>query len=349
LPQNRPEHIAEVARQAIDRMAELSVAPTPQNYTLWFMYVARQRPELCQVLDQLHAARLPLDEAALTELHLRFLGNDGATLAAASDDIEAVLGRLLQHVDVLGREGERYSGTLAKAGGELAANPGMTGISQVISRVLAETRRVEEVNRALQGELSHSAREVKRLRKRLDHVRVAAETDPLTGVANRKRFDFRLREAAAHSAEAGEPLSLLMIDIDHFRTFNEHHGHQLADEVLKLVARTLTDSVRPSDTPARYGGDEFAVILPKANNAQAVAVGDRIRGAIASRKITVRNTGAVIGSITLSIGVGSLRPGEAAEDLVARADEALYASKRGGRNRVSGEEAAHAQRAARTA
>lgn len=317
-------------------MGELGVAPTPQNFALWYLYASRQRPELGQALDALIAVKRPIDEATLAELYQRFLGHDGLTVAAAGEDMEAVLVRLLDQVDAFGRHSASYSGTLAQAGGALAEGIADLALKAMVSRLLAETHRVEEVNRTLQGELEHSAREVKRLRKRLEHVQVAAETDPLTGVANRKRFDHRLKEAARTAVELGQPLSLLMVDIDQFRQFNEVHGHQLADEVLKLVARTVHDSVRPSDTAARYGGDEFAVILPKATHEQAINVGERIRGAIASRKITVRNTGTVIGSITLSIGVGTLKPGEPMEDLIKRADEALYASKRGGRNRVSG-------------
>jgi diguanylate cyclase len=156
----------------------------------------------------------------------------------------------------------------------------------------------------------------------------------LTGIANRRSFDERLKLAIREAKSSSDTLSLLMIDIDHFKKFNDSFGHQLGDKVLQLVARILKTSIKGRDTVARYGGEEFAVILPSTRLAGAATLGDQIREAVASRRIIQKRTGEDFGSITLSVGVSSLRSADSGESLIKRADDALYSAKRGGRNRV---------------
>ncbi len=139
---------------------------------------------------------------------------------------------------------------------------------------------------------------------------------------------------AAEALQERDDLCLLLMDIDHFKKFNDTFGHQVGDEVLKVVARTLKEGVKGRDTPARYGGEEFAVILPQTSLKNAVVVAEQIRTTLASRKLQNRKTGADYGFVTLSIGVSKYRFGESLEALIQRADEALYLGKNRGRNRV---------------
>ncbi len=169
-------------------------------------------------------------------------------------------------------------------------------------------------------------------------MRMEVLTDPLTGVANRKCFDLRLSEGIADCKENGSDLSLMMLDIDFFKKFNDTYGHQLGDEVLKLVARTFVDSIKGQDTAARYGGEEFAIILPRTKLANAATLADQIRKTMADKVIVNRRTGDKLGAVTLSVGVASYRAGELPSSLIQRADDALYAAKRSGRNRVVSED-----------
>ena len=125
-----------------------------------------------------------------------------------------------------------------------------------------------------------------------------------------------------------------MVDIDFFKKFNDNYGHQLGDQVLKLVAKTLTTSVREGDLPARYGGEEFSVVLPNADLEVAREIAERIRKRVGVKKIVKRSTGEDLGNITMSLGIARYDIGESMQELIKRADEALYAAKRTGRNRV---------------
>src|SRR5260370_6611836 len=134
--------------------------------------------------------------------------------------------------------------------------------------------------------------------------------------------------------EMGDPLSILMIDIDHFKKFNDSHGHQVGDQVLRLVGKVLQESVRDVDLAARYGGEELIAVLPGADLDRCAAVAERIRRRIAEARLTRRSTGREIGSVTVSIGVAQFRLAEAAEAMIERCDRALYQAKRAGRNRI---------------
>jgi diguanylate cyclase (GGDEF)-like protein len=160
-----------------------------------------------------------------------------------------------------------------------------------------------------------------------------AWTDALTGLHNRRWLDDRLVRMVARHARAATPLSLLVVDIDHFKGINDCHGHAAGDAVLAAVARTVMTSMRPTDLAARYGGEEIVVILPETQLAGAVVAADRLRRRIADTTVEAPS-GSHLPAVTVSIGVAELRPGETAEALFARADAALYAAKRAGRDRV---------------
>jgi two-component system cell cycle response regulator len=162
----------------------------------------------------------------------------------------------------------------------------------------------------------------------LEQVRAMAATDGLTGIANRATFDTTLEREIARAARAQEDLTLVLVDIDHFKRLNDTYGHQTGDDVLKRVAATLKESARLYDTPARYGGEEFGVILPRTSGEAALDVADRLREAIAADGDDP--------GVTISAGVATF-PLDASDPgaLIGAADRALYASKRAGRNRVS--------------
>ncbi len=162
-----------------------------------------------------------------------------------------------------------------------------------------------------------------------------AAADGLTGIANRRSFDDKLQREWSRASRDDLPLTLLMIDVDHFKAFNDRYGHHVGDDCLRRIASVLTQAVfRPFDMVARYGGEEFAVILPVIDMEGATTVANRIREGLARLEIPHSQSDA--GVVTLSVGIGSIIPakGQAPAALVELADAALYEAKRGGRNRV---------------
>ncbi|THF58055.1 diguanylate cyclase [Pseudothauera rhizosphaerae] len=194
----------------------------------------------------------------------------------------------------------------------------MQRIAQMRYSLLVLTRKLDEANR-----------ELTRL----------SSADGLTGIANRRRFDETLLKEWRRCARERQPLALLLIDVDFFKPFNDNYGHQVGDECLKAVARTLADSVhRSSDLAARYGGEEFVVILPGTHETGAGIVAEAMRQAVQELGITHRFSAAAP-VVTISIGLACTVPQAGDEDgharLLKQADEALYRAKSTGRNRVA--------------
>lgn len=166
-----------------------------------------------------------------------------------------------------------------------------------------------------------------RLNEANAELEVLAERDPLTGVYNRRRLLERLEEEVERSCRGHDPLSVCMLDLDHFKQVNDRHGHQAGDEALRQVAIALAASLRSIDTLGRYGGEEFVLVLPQTSRNGAREKAERVRGAV-----DLLRTGS--GQVTVSIGVAGYRPGDSVDTLLARADAALYEAKDSGRNRV---------------
>jgi diguanylate cyclase len=216
-----------------------------------------------------------------------------------------------------------------------AADRGKAGVDPkaLVAQLMNELARAATKATRLEAGFAEKTRELDVIRDSLSRSEERARTDTLTGLANRRALDEFLRKAHT-TAQRGEPLSVLMLDIDHFKTFNDNFGHGVGDQVLRLMAKVLREKVREQDLSARYGGEELVAVMPDANLAACAEIAERIRRSIADCKITRRSTGEVLPNISVSIGVAQYRAGEAISDLIERCDRALYLAKGGGRNRV---------------
>lgn len=171
--------------------------------------------------------------------------------------------------------------------------------------------------------------------KKQREFQLTATIDDLTGLYNRRWLKKMLDRQMRRSQYSKDPLSILVIDVDHFKKFNDNHGHLAGDHVLRLVAQTMINSVRPTDLVTRYGGEEFIIILPNTERAGARVVAERFCHEMSAMTITTKEDLA-LPKVTVSVGVAQMREGEEMEDLIRRADQALYQAKENGRNRVEG-------------
>jgi diguanylate cyclase len=328
------------AKAAISLMSQYQVPPHPGNFSIWYTYASGTFPDLKRAIEILISNGKDFDEKVLADLRQRFFGleNESRALQQATQRIEASLGQVIEYLTSAGRETNNYSNTLQNFSNKITDNYKAGDIRAMLGEVMSETKNIVETNRLLEIRLDSSTQEIQQLRENLDEVKREAMTDALTGIANRKLFDLMLRESATQSMETGDKLCLAMIDIDFFKKFNDTYGHQMGDQVLKLVARTLVNSIKGQDTAARYGGEEFAVVFPKTPLRAAFSAGENIRGNVASKQVTNKRTGETMGQITLSVGIAEYRLGEPLGHLIQRADEALYLAKHSGRNQVKSED-----------
>ena len=199
--------------------------------------------------------------------------------------------------------------------------------------------RVQKENGFLERRLAESTQEVRRLREHLEQVRRDAMTDALTLLANRKAFDEALDRACADMDDSGAPLTLAVIDIDHFKRFNDTWGHQTGDQVIRYVASIIGRIGALPRLSSRYGGEEFAILFPSEAAAKAQQALEAIRTEISCRQLKRRSTNEDLGTVTVSSGLRAApRRASPPPRLIERADAALYASKRAGRNRTTSAE-----------
>ncbi|MEQ8737662.1 MAG: GGDEF domain-containing protein, partial [Hoeflea sp.] len=233
--------------------------------------------------------------------------------------------------------------TVREASEGLTSQSTPTDVRHAVEAIVSASRKMEERSTELEEHLQATKKELNELQQNLEKAHSEARTDGLTGVNNRKAFDEALSRELAEAEKGGQPLCLVIGDIDHFKKFNDTFGHRTGDQVLRLVASCLKTGVHAGHFVARYGGEEFAVIMPATEIASAETIANKIRETVQARELVKRSTGESLGRVTMSMGIALLQPGEAGASLVERADSCLYDAKRGGRNRVVTERHAEEQ------
>jgi diguanylate cyclase len=330
----------QLGHRTIDEIGGQALPVSPQNYEVWLNYVTNALPDLRAAIDKLLQSGRRVSSSDMEEIYERFFSTTrlSTQVMETGSRIAHEIADALDALKMAGATTERYGATLSIArdslvGGQIDGD----GLKRLITVLAAATNEMSKQNASLSQKLSQSSVEMEKLRASLRQARAEALTDALTGVANRKLFDetLRLRKQEADN-EKGD-LCLTLCDIDHFKSFNDTWGHQTGDQVIRFVASTLNRFALPDHLVARYGGEEFAVIMPRTSLAQAARICDQIRVAIEAKRLVRRSTNETIGAVTISFGCASYVPGETVAQIIARADECLYLSKRNGRNRVTTE------------
>lgn len=329
----------ELAEAALEKIRALRLSAKPPNYEIWFTYCAETNPALVSDIDALISLKGSIDQDELDRICLAHLSTMRLEewLQRVGTDFGGQLREIARVLDDALGNTARYDNALSSVVSLLDDSPGDVDLVVGALRALVDlTRDIRQQGAELRGRLNRSKQDVARLQGAIDAVRAESQRDGLTGVANRKSFESALTSAMRYAFSASEPLSLLFLDIDHFKAFNDRFGHSTGDQVLKLVAHVARQSTKGKDLVARMGGEEFAVLLPQATLQQAIGVAEQIRRAVMATELKKRSTGERLGKITISGGAATARPTDTRESLIERADRYLYEAKHTGRNRVCG-------------
>ena len=332
-----PQQSAEYMRLAIPLMNQYGVSLTPENYTVWYEYVAGKNLLLNEEIDKQIKLINSFSDKDTQEIYNRFLspGTEQAKLAELRQElrqlIEELLGFTLNGANAAAESTELLADALSKLHPDMPRDQ----IRSVVQDVINETRQVMSSGKLLTQRLNSAAIEIEEFKNNFDDLKKQAKTDRLTNLDNRHSFDESILKIIKEAEHTAEPVSLIFCDLDSFKQLNEKHGNLVGDQVLKMVAATLKASVKGRDHVSRYGGEEFTVTLVNTSLDDARRIAESLRDAIASKRIQRKDTKEPLGQITMSFGVASYFPSEGVESFLQRADRALYQSKRNGRNTVS--------------
>ncbi|MET0090892.1 MAG: diguanylate cyclase [Candidatus Thiodiazotropha sp.] len=332
-----PEEARDWHENAIKVLDQHGIPPAPVCHLIAYQYVSGRDETLSKRIDQNIASRASIDGYLFRHLFEElYLDEDGPQqMDEHLSDLHHLLYQVLQGVSAACSHNKLFDETLRQQSEALDANPSVEDLRSIASKLLEATTRSIQNNRVMQEQLQSVEQQTQHLQEEVQKLRDEASTDPLTGLYNRKALSQRM-QALLESARTsgGDAFSVLMLDIDHFKRFNDSFGHIIGDEVIRRVGKTMRELLREEDFPARYGGEEFTVVLPSTRMDTAVEIARQIHQAVAKLSLVRRSTKERLPGITISVGAAQMRPGDTCETLLERADQALYLAKEGGRNRV---------------
>ncbi len=324
---------SELLRLTLSLLSRYRLPPSPIHYRVGYEYVSGRNQTLVEAFDQLAASPAGVTAPALLELYGCHIDQDEAAFNRSREELRKLVLQIRAELTQSGGSLAGYAQSLNQFAALLDTATSPQQMATEIGKVLDETRSVEDSQLHLQAQMQVVVAQVDALRQELELVRQEALSDALTGLANRKAFDSALDSCVREARDSRTPLALLMADIDRFKAFNDAHGHLVGDKVLRFVASALRRVIKGKDFAARFGGEEFAVILPQTTMSGAEAVAEHIRGAISAGKLVDTRSSVGYGVVTVSIGIAQFGIHDTTHTLLQRADQALYLAKSRGRNR----------------
>lgn len=330
------ELIRECSGKALDCMSLYNIIPSPMNYQVWFTYSSGTDLGLSKTIESMIAKKQSFAGKTCNTLYERFFTGEieHSAITIAGNSVQKELAKIASSLKTAGDGTSSFSNSLNDHLDNLAEIEGGGELKTILGALLSDTRKIEEETKTLESELRNSSQEIQSLQDNLESVRKENRTDQLTNIGNRKCFEETLKTSMENAAHNKTDLCLIMGDVDFFKSFNDNWGHHVGDQVLKVVAHIMKTDVKDKGTATRFGGEEFAMIMPATTMDEAVQMANLVRQDISKRTIKRKSTGELIGKITISFGVACYRAGDKRDDFLERADAALYHAKQSGRNCV---------------
>ena len=329
------EQSAELLRLALPQIARHGGHYYPSNYAVWYEYLAGGNLPLAEEINRRLETSKTLSQVDVEKLYDRHIETQKLHQV---EKMQIGLGDLLLKLsDLASRSGEdatEYTRTLQECEAELSKMDVQGGLGQLVATLLTSTISMRTSADTLRKELDVTRSEVEGLRDQLGSLQNEAVTDPLTGLRNRRGFTRALEELSASDPEALGRCAIMIADIDHFKRVNDSYGHLFGDQVLRTAGQALKSVVKGRDIVARFGGEEFIILLPNTPESGAYTLAEQLRNTFARGRIRRANSDEYIDTVTISVGVAIPMPGESIEQVIERADKALYRAKQEGRNCV---------------
>jgi diguanylate cyclase len=328
-----PEYNTDLLRKSLPLMVKNSIPPHPINYAVWYEYVEGHNTALNDAIYQVINSNQELTEGASLELYKQHICNASVeSFEKINLNLQTLLNHTAESVESSNNRVASVSENLEGSALQLEKVDNFSDANVVIADILEETKQFSAITETLKSKLNSANDELLVLRSELARMREIATRDALTGLLNRHALDAELSDLVEHSL--GSNHCILMLDLDDFKRVNDTYGHVVGDKVIRFAAGILRKYVAPDHIVARYGGEEMLVIMPNTEIDNALAVAETIRAVLAKSELKQKDNGQSIGKVTVSIGVTTLHVGDNVESFIARADQALYAAKSAGRNKV---------------
>ncbi|GIU52133.1 GGDEF domain-containing protein [Shewanella sairae] len=330
---------AKILRHAVPKMSELNIPVTPDNYAVWYEYFKGMNRELKLAIDGLLDKKLEFTPEVCHSLYKTYIQIQyPEVIENVQIETQALINTLLAKIASMSKGTTRFSVSLSDFDKALKGKPDPTVIQTLVDEVSNELDEIIAANTEMDKSLTIINEEVGALKTEMHELKSEVMTDQLTSLNNRRAFDKEVISHIQSFNQSNMQSSLLVVDIDYFKKFNDNHGHLIGDKVLTYVAQALKNGVKGDDFVARYGGEEFVVLLPNTSHEDAHKVGENLRRKIASQNLTIgKEKRLPLGNVTISVGVSTLRPTDDKDSYFIRGDEALYRAKSSGRNCVIGE------------
>jgi diguanylate cyclase len=333
-----PKAVTEIAKNVILNAAERSIPLTPENFHVWFEYFLGSNKELKVAIDELIASGSSFSQEINERLYTDYLEADKKDIL---QEVHKETRRIFQNIFEVTLStkdlASDYSDKMDEYSNKLQAATDLTQMQNFIEDIITDTNNMAASSRKLNQQLEEATSQIQSLSKQLEETEKEVLLDSLTGLNNRKAFDIKLNDLCEKFNQNEGFFSVVMLDIDYFKKFNDQYGHQVGDQVLRIVGSNLKENLKGKDFPSRYGGEEFIVLLPNTKLDKAYIVAEQLRKNISEKGLKIKKTGQSLGNITVSVGVSEIRAGDTAISVVERADAALYLAKDSGRDNVKSE------------
>jgi len=334
------DSVMAVAKKVLPLMSQYKVPLYPENYLIWFDYVVGSNKDLEAEINKRINEGGQFPDEVNDELYRKYCGSDDLQLKVVEDaqkEIQKILKDVLDEILHTQDFTSDYRDRLVSFTTQLKEAKDLDEIHNIVAEIMLVTVEVIQASEKLKKHLAETTTKSEALQEELEKAQQEVLIDPLTTLYNRKAFDRRISIHLHAFQEEGSGFSIVLIDIDHFKRFNDQHGHLLGDQVLKFMGSMLSKELKGRDFVARFGGEEFIILMENTSVANACIVADKIRKNLDGVQLKYVKTGQVLGKINISAGVAAVREGDTVELLIKRADEALYLAKKSGRNNVKTE------------